>query len=68
MIIRQALEQHMEGKVSPWILESPMTTSKMESLSALTATMSRSLTVDFILFPLFILFYFTLLFFSFFYF
>jgi len=38
MITKQALEQHMEGKVSLWTLESPMTTSKMGSLSASTAT------------------------------
>ena len=28
----------MEGEVSPWTLESPMTTSKTRSLSASTAT------------------------------
>jgi len=38
MITRQALEQYMEDEVSPWTLESPMTTSKTESLSASTAT------------------------------
>ena len=38
MIIKQALEQHIEGRVSPWTLESPTTTLKTKSLSALTAT------------------------------
>ena len=38
MIIRQALEQYMEGEVSLWTLESSMTTSKMGSLSASTTT------------------------------
>jgi len=37
-ITRQVLEQHIESEVSPWTLESPMTTSKTESLSASTAT------------------------------
>jgi len=37
-ITRQALEQHMEGEVSPWTLESPTTTSKTGSLSTSTAT------------------------------
>jgi len=37
-VTRQALEQHIEGEVSPWTLESPMTTSMMGSLSASTAT------------------------------
>ena len=37
-ITRQAPEPHIEGEVSPWILESPTTTSKMGSLSASTAT------------------------------
>ena len=38
MITKQALEQHMEGEDSSWRLESQTTTSKMESLSASTAT------------------------------
>jgi len=38
MITRQVPEQHTEGEVSPWTLESSMTTSKTESLSASTAT------------------------------
>jgi len=37
-ITRQVLEQHTESEVSPWTLESSMTTSKMGSLSASTAT------------------------------
>jgi len=36
MITRQALEQHTEGEVSPWTLESLTTTSKMGSLSVST--------------------------------
>ena len=36
--MKQVLEQHIEGRVSSWTLASPMTTSKMESLSTLTAT------------------------------
>jgi len=38
IITRQVPEQYMEGKVSPWILESLTTTSKTGSLSASTAT------------------------------
>jgi len=35
---RQTQEQHTEGKVSPWILGNPITTSKMGSQSASIAT------------------------------
>jgi len=38
MITKQVPEQHMEDEVNLWTLESPMTTSKMGSLSASTAT------------------------------
>ena len=38
IIIKQVLEQYMESEISPWTLESPMTTLKIESLSASTAT------------------------------
>jgi len=41
-ITKQALEQHIEGKVSPWILESLMTTSKTGSLSTSTATSTNT--------------------------
>ena len=34
MITKQALEQHVEKEDNQWILESPMTISKTESLSA----------------------------------
>jgi len=37
-ITRQVPEQHTEGEVSPWTLESPTTTSKIGNLSASTAT------------------------------
>ena len=37
-IIRRAQEQHMEGKVSLWILESPMITLGMGSQSASIVT------------------------------
>ena len=38
MITRQKQKQLIEGEISPWILESPMTISKTESLSASIAT------------------------------
>jgi len=38
MITKQAPEQHMEEEDSQWILGSPMTISKMGSLSASIAT------------------------------
>ena len=38
MITKQVPEQYTKGEVSPWTLESPMTTSKTGSLSASTAT------------------------------
>ena len=38
MITRQVPEQHIEGEVSLWTLESPMTTSKIENLSVSTVT------------------------------
>jgi len=37
-ITKQAPEQHMEEENNQWILESPMTISKMGSLSASIAT------------------------------
>jgi len=37
-ITKQAPEQHMEKENNQWILESPMTISKMGSLSASIAT------------------------------
>ena len=38
MITRQKQKQLMEGEISLWILESPMTISRTESLSASIAT------------------------------
>ena len=35
---RQVQKQYMEGKVSPWILENPMTTSKIGNQSASIVT------------------------------
>jgi len=42
IITRQVPKQHIEGKVSPWTLESLTTTSKMGSLSASTATSTNT--------------------------
>ena len=37
-ITKLVLEQYMEGEVSPWTLEDPMTTLKMGSQNASTTT------------------------------
>ena len=38
MVTRRALKQHMEEEDNQWILESPMTISKMGNQSVSTAT------------------------------
>ena len=38
MIIKQVLEQYMEGEDSPWTSEGPTRILRIGSLSALTAT------------------------------